>query len=113
MAESFGLSQLGQLINGKSIYATSGVASVGSSYPRSFSAELPDDISCVIGQFSLKAAFMATGACVFIPDGDNHFVALYNDRSVVANVTTNLSTNYRKAEVTVNIDIVYIAILAW
>ena len=40
MAESFGLSQLGQLINGKSIYATSGIVT-GRSAKRHFRLTCP------------------------------------------------------------------------
>ena len=112
MAESFGLSQLGQLINGKSIYATSGMVSGGPANQKTFSADLPDDISCVIGQFSVSGSPMTTGSCVFIPDGSNHGVCLHNNTSY-ASIDTKLTANYSRASVIVNIGPVYIAILAW
>lgn len=112
MAESFGLFQLGQFINGKSIYATSGMVSGGPANQKTFSADLPDGISCVIGQFSVSGSPMTTGSCVFIPDGRNHGVCLYNNTSY-ASIDTKLTANYSRASVIVNIGPVYIAILAW
>lgn len=112
MAESFGLSQLGQLINGKSIYATSGIVTGSPNNQKTFSVDLPDDISCVIGQFSVSGSSMTTGSCVFIPDGSNHGVSLHNNTSY-ASIGTKLMANYSRASVTVKIGPVYIAILAW
>lgn len=111
MADAFGLSQLGQLINGNPIYATSGMVSGGPNKSKTFSADLPDDISCVIGQFSVSALSMATGSCVFIPDGSNHGVFLHHNTSYVS-ISTNLSTDFSRVRVTVYAT-VYVAILAW
>lgn len=112
MAESFGLFQLDQFISGKSIYATSGMVSGGPANQKTFSADLPDGISCVIGQFSVSGTPMTTGSCVFIPDGRNHGVCLFRNNSY-ASIDTKLTANYSRASVIVNISSVYIAILAW
>ena len=103
---------MGQLINGASIYATSGINTGGPNNPQTFSAELPDGISYAIGQFSLKASAIVNGSCAFIPDGKDHDVYLYNGTSS-ASVNTNLSANFSRVRVTAYNGPIYIAILAW